>query len=169
LEEVDFQHNRTLIADIGLLNAERADYGRIRHRETELSVADALNLLRNWRWGTFSPGWDYEAVLDAFERIGSHVSSVPLTLMQYENEDRPRERSWTDAAGFNNLFQGKDLNMQSANAYPGDAAVPFGTGDSQDDRLAIQVHYVRPKGFNIDLYTLAIFLGGQSIVKRRTL
>ena len=89
--------------------------------------------------------------------------------MQYENEDKAREREWRTDTGFINLFQGQDaqyLASSTPDRYPGDRRVPI--SQDGDESLAIQIHRVAPKGLNIpELFTLAVHLGDSKIVRGR--
>jgi len=88
-------------------------------------------------------------------------------LMQYENEDVPREREWRSDTGFVNLFQGKDAKFSlesNPNLYPGDRNVPVLLEGK--DCLALQIHRIKPKGLHLDeIFTLAVYLGDSKIVK----
>ena len=90
-----------------------------------------------------------------------------MTLMQYENEDSPREREWRSDTGFVNLFQGKDAGFESGvtpDKYPGDRMVP--KINENLNSLAVQIHRIAPKGIEVDeLFTLAIYLGDAKIVR----
>jgi hypothetical protein len=91
--------------------------------------------------------------------------------MQFENEDKPREREWRQDTGFVNLFQGQDaLYVEGAtpDKYPGDRKVPILT--EGDGSLAIQIHRILPKGINSpEVFTLAVYLGDSKIVRGRTI
>lgn len=131
-------------------------------------------VLKKWLWSGFSPGWEHEQILQLFESLGPrNVSGKPrnikVLLMQFENEDKPREREWRADVGFVNLFQGQDaqyIEGQTPNRYPGDRKVPILL--EGENTLAIQVHRVLPKGINSpELFTLAVYLGDSKIVKGR--
>jgi hypothetical protein len=169
----DLAFNRNLVESIGLLQAERFDYGRLHHRTLEIDSSDVYEkLLRPWKWSGFSPGWEQEEILQLFESLGpKSVTGKPvrvkLILMQYENEDKPREREWRQDTGFINLFQGQDAQYRDSSTpdrYPGDRNVPIlQDGESS---LAIQIHRVVPKGLKIsELFTIAIHLGDSKIVR----
>jgi hypothetical protein len=128
--------------------------------------------LRKWQWDGFSPGWEHEQILQLFESLGPrHVSrkneKIKVTLMQFENEDLPREREWRTDTGFVNLFQGKDAGFEAGmtpNKYPGDRMIPG--IDENRSSLALQIHRIAPKGIAVDeIFTLAIYLGDAKIVK----
>lgn len=172
LEADHLEMNREVLERIGLLNAPRADWGRLQHRTLELDSGDVLeNILKPWSWDGFSPGWDQDQILQLFESLGPNNASglsrsVSVLLMQYENEDKPRQREWRSDTGFLNLFQGKDASFPAVNTYPGDRAVPISSTGS--DALALQVHRVQPKDANLpEVFTLAVYLGDSKIVKRR--
>jgi hypothetical protein len=92
---------------------------------------------------------------------------IKVTLMQYENEDLPREREWRSDTGFVNLFQGKDSSFErgvTPDKYPGDRMVP--NIDENLNSLAVQIHRIAPKGIDVmELFTLAIYLGDAKIVR----
>lgn len=165
--------NKKLIEDLGILNAERRDFGRLQHRTLELDSEFLMNnLLSKWEWDGFSPGWEHEHILQLFESLGPrHVSEnsalVTVTLMQYESEDRPREREWRTDTGFVNLFQGRDsgyVGNSTPDKYPGDRFVP--NIEQKSNSLAIQIHRIKPKNLDIaEIYTLAIYLGDAKIVR----
>jgi hypothetical protein len=165
--------NNELVAELGILNAEREYFGRIHHRTIEIDSSVFFdNFLKKWQWDGFSPGWEHEHILQLFESLGPrHVNNkngiIKVTLMQYENEDLPREREWRPDTGFVNLFQGKDAGFESgvtADKYPGDRMVP--KIDENLNSLAVQIHRIAPKGIEVDeLFTLAIYLGDSKIVR----
>ena len=131
-------------------------------------------LLLKWKWNGFSPGWEHDDILQLFESLGpKNVTGKPISvkviLMQYENEDKAREREWRADTGFINLFQGQDaqyLDSSTPDRYPGDRKVPIlQEGESS---LAVQIHRVLPKGLNTpELFTLAVHLGDSKLVRGR--
>ena len=175
LDAVDLQFNGDLVRGLGLLDADRIDFGRLKHRTLELDSLTVLEkLLKPWKWNGFSPGWEHEDILQLFESLGpKNVTGksvkVKVILMQYENEDKAREREWRTDTGFINLFQGQDaqyLASSTPDRYPGDRRVPI--SQDGDESLAIQIHRVAPKGLNIpELFTLAVHLGDSKIVRGR--
>jgi hypothetical protein len=175
LEPDDLAFNTNLVKDLGILQAQRIDFGRLHHRTLEIDSSDVYeNLLRKWKWNGFSPGWEHEDILQLFESLGpKNVTGKPVKvkviLMQYENEDKAREREWRADTGFINLFQGQDaqyLDSSTPNRYPGDRKVPIlQDGESS---LAVQIHRVLPKVLNVpELFTLAVHLGDSKIVRGR--
>jgi len=175
LETDDLVFNSNLVKDLGILQAGRIDFGRLHHRTLEMDSSDVYeNLLRTWKWNGFSPGWEHEDILQLFESLGpKNVTGksvkVKVILMQYENEDKAREREWRADTGFINLFQGQDaqyLDSSTPDRYPGDRKVPIlQDGESS---LAVQIHRVLPKGLNVpELFTLAVHLGDSKIVRGR--
>jgi hypothetical protein len=175
LETDDLVFNSNLVKDLGILQADRIDFGRLHHRTLEMDSSDVYeNLLRTWKWNGFSPGWEHEDILQLFESLGpKNVTGksvkVKVILMQYENEDKAREREWRADTGFINLFQGQDaqyLDSSTPDRYPGDRKVPIlQDGESS---LAVQIHRVLPKGLNVpELFTLAVHLGDSKIVRGR--
>jgi hypothetical protein len=165
--------NNELVAQLGILSADREYFGRISHRTIEIDSSVLFdNFLKKWEWDGFSPGWEHENILQLFESLGPrHVNNkngiIKVTLMQYENEDSPREREWRSDTGFVNLFQGKDAGFESgvtADKYPGDRMVP--KINENLNSLAVQIHRIAPKGIEVDeLFTLAIYLGDAKIVR----
>ena len=169
--------NSKVVSDLGLLDAPRVDYGRVHHRTLELDSGDFLNnVLKKWSWDGFSPGWEHEQILQLFESLGpKNVTGVDrrikVILMQFENEDRAREREWRLDTGFVNLFQGQDalyVEGVTQDKYPGDRKVPIlldGEGT-----LAVQIHRIQPTGVNSsELFTLAVYLGDAKIVRGRSI
>lgn len=175
LETDDLVFNSNLVKDLGLQQAHRIDFGRLHHRTLEMDSSDVYeNLLRKWKWNGFSPGWEHDDILQLFESLGpKNVTGKPVKvkviLMQYENEDKAREREWRADTGFINLFQGQDaqyLDSSTPDRYPGDRKVPIlQEGESS---LAVQIHRILPKGINVpELFTLAVHLGDSKIVRGR--
>jgi hypothetical protein len=173
LKTEDLENNANLVVKLGILTAEREYFGRISHRTIETDSSTFLDqFLKKWQWDGFSPGWEHDHILQLFESLGPrHVNNqnmkIKVTLMQYENEDLPREREWRSDTGFVNLFQGKDAEFElgvTTDKYPGDRLVP--RIDANLNSLAVQIHRIAPKGIAVDeLFTLAIYLGDAKIVR----
>lgn len=173
LKKEHLRNNQNLVSSLGILTADREDFGRIHHRTLEIPSSILLeDFLRKWQWDGFSPGWEHEQILQLFESLGPrHVSrkneKIKVTLMQFENEDLPREREWRMDTGFVNLFQGKDAGFEAGmtpNKYPGDRMIP--RIDENRSSLALQIHRIAPKGIEVEeIFTLAIYLGDAKIVK----
>jgi hypothetical protein len=173
LDPEHLKKNSELVASLGILGADREYFGRIYHRTIEIESAAFLdNFLKKWEWDGFSPGWEHEHILQLFESLGPrHVNNkngiIKVTLMQYENEDLPREREWRTDTGFVNLMQGKDAGFEKSvtpDKYPGDRMVP--RIDENLNSLAVQIHRIAPKGIEVaELFTLAIYLGDAKIVR----
>lgn len=175
LEPEDLVFNSKLVKELGILQADRVDFGRLHHRTLEMDSSQVYeNLLLKWKWSGFSPGWEHDHILQLFESLGPKNMTgkpvpVKVILMQYENEDKAREREWREDTGFLNLFQGQDaqyLDSSTHDRYPGDRKVPvLLEGESS---LAVQIHRVKPKGLKVpELFTLAVHLGDSKIVKGR--
>jgi len=173
ISEKALSHNKKLVEDLGITIAPRRNFGRLEHRTLDLNAKLVLdNLLVKWEWDGFSPGWEHEHILQLFESLGPrHVNKsgelVTVTLMQYESEDKPREREWRSDIGFVNLFQGRDAGYE-ANAtpdkYPGDRLVPNLIENANS--LSVQIHRIKPKNLEIpEIYTLAVYLGDSKIVR----
>ena len=173
LKLAHIKKNYELVAGLGILTAEREYFGRIYHRTLEIDSSDFFdNFLSKWQWDGFSPGWEHEHILQLFESLGprnvnNKNGMIKVTLMQYENEDLPREREWRSDTGFVNLFQGKDAGFEkgvTSDQYPGDRLVP--KIDENLNSLAVQIHRIAPKGIEVDeLFTLAVYLGDAKIVR----
>jgi hypothetical protein len=173
LDSQDLDFNSELVERLGLLYADRVNFGRLQHRTLEMDSLEVFEkLLKPWKWSGFSPGWEHAEILQLFESLGpKNVSDKPrivkVILMQRENDDKPREREWRPDTGFINLFQGQDakfLDSSTPNHYPGDRKVPILM--EGDNSLAIQIHRVIPKGIDIaELFTLAVYLGDSKIVR----
>lgn len=148
----DREGNAELVKALGLLDAERRDYGRLGFRTVDITLGRLLDdLLRPWRLGTYSAGWRHDEILDHLARMSGDLV-VPVLLMDDQN-DGPRLRKW-DELGFVNLFQGRDGSGQP-DGYPGDRAVPPGEASP----LALQVHYAAPRSDEqTPVHTLAIRL-----------
>ena len=177
LDSIHIESNQKLVESLGIMLAHRMDFGRINHRYRQIDSSVAFNeILQKWSWDGFSPGWDHEQILQLFESLGPKNATgkpreVKVILMQYENEDRPREREWRSDTGFVNLFQGQDalyVEGVTHDKYPGDRKIP--TLAEGDGTLAIQIHRILPKGINSpELYTLAVYLGDSKIVRGRSI
>ena len=173
LKQTHIKNNAELVSSLGIQNADREYFGRIYHRTLKIDSSEFLDkFLKKWQWDGFSPGWEHEHILQLFESLGPRNISnknrkITVTLMQYENEDLPRQREWRTDTGFVNLFQGKDAGFErgvTPDKYPGDRLVP--KIDENLNSLAVQIHRIAPKGIDVDeLFTLAIYLGDSKIVK----
>lgn len=173
LSKDHMKQNIDLVLNLGILDAEREYFGRISHRTIEIETSKLLDdFLSKWKWDGFSPGWEHEHILRLFESLGPRNVNkknvmIKVTLMQYENEDLPREREWRVDTGFVNLFQGKDAGFEpglTPDKYPGDRLVP--RIDENLNSLAVQIHRIAPKGIDVaEIFTLAIYLGDAKIVR----
>lgn len=163
MEPADRQENAKLVAGIGLLDADRRNYGRLAFRTLDLPLETVLDdLIRPWRLVSYSAGWRHDDILDHLSRLDGQLE-VPVLLMDDQN-DGPRTRKW-DELGFVNLFQGRDGSAQ-ADRYMGDRATPA-TGERHP--VAIQVHYVVPRsGSTAPVYTLAIRLSDMHTARKAT-
>ncbi|MSQ28899.1 MAG: hypothetical protein EXR68_00185 [Dehalococcoidia bacterium] len=161
--------NLALVESIGLLSANKVDYGRLSHRTIHLSAQTVLDrLLRPWSLESYSPDWRRDAILDVIvefvERHPRQNDMIPVLLM--EDRGDARTRAWEAETGFINLFQGEDPNPQPGRPfYPGDRAVP--AINENPDRLAVQVHRVKRRNFSdgFEILTLAVYLGDRAIVR----
>ncbi|MGY2873819.1 hypothetical protein ACVW00_001009 [Marmoricola sp. URHA0025 HA25] len=165
LARTDIEENEALIRAIGLEHAETVDYGRLAFRTLSLPGGDLHEMLESWRVSSYSPGWRRDDILDVVLRLAPRDASVPVVLM--DDSGNPRVRQWEDETGFSNLFQGRDISRQpDGTFYPGDRAVPGIEGE--DDTLALQVHRVVRRGepSGDSLFTLAIYLGSRSLIRK---
>jgi hypothetical protein len=160
LEAQDRESNAELVGALGLLDAERRDYGRLGFRTVEITVEALLrDLFRPWRLRSYSAGWRHDDIVDHLSRLSGELV-VPVLLMDDQN-DGPRFRKW-DELGFVNLFQGRDGSGQS-DGYPGDRAVP----PHEPHPIAVQVHYVVQRSReSTPVHTLAIRLSDMSIARK---
>lgn len=160
LDAADRMANASLVAGLGLPDAERRNYGRLEFRTLVLPLAAVLDgLLRPWRLKSYSPGWRHDDIVDYLSRMDDDLS-VPVLLMD-DQHGGPRTRKW-DELGFVNLFQGRDGSTEPG-GYPGDRAVPPAEGN----QIAVQVHYVIPRAeTNAPVYTLAIRLSDMHTARK---
>lgn len=151
LDDSDRAANAELVNALGLMTADRQDYGRLGFRTVEVSLERLLNdLILPWQLRSYSAGWRHEAIIDHLSRVARDLQ-VPVLLMDDQN-DGPRSRRW-DELGFVNLFQGRDGSGQS-DGYLGDRAIP----PIATSPVAVQVHYAVPRGGRKAVHTLAIRL-----------
>lgn len=151
LDAADREANAELVKALGLLDADRRDYGRLAFRTIEISVDDLLNnLLRPWSLRSYSAGWRHEEIIDHISRMSGDVRAT--VLLMDDQSGGPRSRKW-DELGFVNLFQGRDGSGRP-DGYPGDREVP----PSGVCPVAVQVHYAIPRGGRDAVHTLAIRL-----------
>jgi hypothetical protein len=160
LDDADREANATLVDVLGLLDAERRDYGRLGFRTLEIPLETVLDgLLRPWRLRSYSAGWRHDDIIDHLSRMDGELS-VPVLLMD-DQQDDPRVRKW-DELGFVNLFQGRDGSAQPG-GYLGDRSVP----PTEDRPVAVQVHYVLPRAESKGpVYTLAIRLSDMHTARK---
>lgn len=163
--------NWAICERIGLFSAPLRDFGRLSFRALSMSATDALALLLlPWKIDSYSGGWNHDWITQAFQRASASQSYVDVILME-QNAGRPdaapRLRSWDAQEGFENLFQGRDVQSQIAGSYyPGDRSIPG--IESEPERLAIQVHRVTPREIpnHPGLLTLAVHLGDRQVARR---
>ena len=159
LDASDLEENRELVEKLGLLQAKSRDYGRLEFRTVEVSVDRVVtDLLRPWRLRSYSAGWRHDDIIEHLGRAG-HVLSVPVLLMD-DQGGGPRSRKW-DELGFVNLFQGRDGSARP-DGYPGDRAVP----PVAEAPIAVQVHFVLPRGHQVPVHTLAIRLNDMQTLRK---
>ncbi len=153
--------NGALISRLGLLKADRVQFGRLAFRTLHATLDEILSdLLEPWRLSSYSAGWRREDILDHLKRMDGGTT-VPVLLMD-DQRDGPRARKW-DELGFVNLFQGRDTSHRM-DGYPGDRATPPGGSSS----VAVQVHFVVPKFQDMaPVHTLAIRLTDMQTARRQ--
>lgn len=159
-------HNEKLVVESGLLEALPMTFGRLEHRLMQMPLHRVLSqLLEPWKVSSYSPEWRHTEILEYLRRQEDPEVLIKVLLMEL-SFNVPRVRDWDSELGFVNLFQGEDLvNVPGKPFYPGDRKIPF--DDPEDNGIALQVHFVKPKGDQFPpSYTLAIHLGGASIVRR---
>jgi len=160
-------HNRALIAALGLFEAEPRRYGRLTHRTLEVPLAEIRPcLLEPWSLSSYSPGWRHGDILQYLGRIEDQDRVVVLMLLEHEGGG-PRERKWDPDLGFVNLFQGADPVRSAGHAfYSGDRnVIDF---DKCPEQIVVQVHRAHPRSLeDVDeVLTLAARLGSNVIVRR---
>lgn len=157
--------NHELIRAISLEDASEVAYGRRSFRSTQVSVDDLKSLLTCWQGPHLGADWRLEQIVEVVERHPHQDDLITVVLME-EPGGEPRTRKWDERIGFVNLFQGRDNAGRGTGAgYLGDRTVP--DLESNPDKLALQVHRVRRRGFDDpdNLFTLAVYLGERQIVR----
>jgi len=171
-ELTSINNNLAVVNSINMLDAPRVDYGRIEHRTLQMSNREIVELLlQKWDAGDFSPGWDHAKLTELVQRMEKQVPEVKVTLMQYENEDKARERTWVSETGFNNLFQGEDQNKSRSSWYPGDKNLLTKSNSDGSPHISLQIHRVRKKNQpeSPELFTLTLNVRGSMLAKRSAL
>lgn len=159
-------HNREIIAQIGLIDAPSVEFGRLKHKMTQLPLKRVIDeILIPWKISSYSPEWRHTEILDYLQRQEDLSMMIQVLLMEL-SENEPRIRDWDSELGFINLFQGEDvISIPGKPFYQGDRKVPFGSDD--DTGIALQIHHVKPKNESFAAsYTLAIHLGKNTLVKK---
>ena len=167
--DIDVKSNSDLVRDLGLLDAEARDYGRLSHPTLMLPLRQVVaDLLIPWHGigvGT-SPGWRHGELVDLLSRLPYQVADIPVLLMQHP-DGGPRSRDWDSELGFVNLLQGPDLGQPASRPwYPGDRAVGGVVNDPE--QVVVQVHRVKSTQAGVvpEIFTLAIHAGRRQIVRK---
>jgi len=167
LDPADIAANHRLVERTGLLEAPLLPYGRLGHRTMHIELAEVLGLLlKPWAGVTAgsSPGWRHHDLVSFLSRHPTR--RVPVLLMEYP-DGGPRSRAWDKETGFVNLLQGSDqIQRPDGKSYPGDRAAGGALDDP--DRIVVQVHHVEssPRGLIPPLFTLAVFAGSKTVVRK---
>ena len=166
--EKEKAHNLDLMKEIGILGASYQSFQRIDHRVLELPLSELIEqVLEKWAINLSSPGWKHDEILEFLKRKpNKQALSYVMLLDKPETKGEPRQRKWAEDTGFVNLFQGADLQQVNPGIdYLGDRKAPaavFG-----EDKVVLQIHHVNRRNFDDDdLYTLAIYIGDERLVKR---
>jgi hypothetical protein len=167
--DIDVSSNWNLVRDLGLLDADARDYGRLSHPTLMLPLRQVVSdLLIPWHGigvGT-SPGWRHDELVDLLARLPDQEGDIPVLLMQHP-DGGPRSRDWDSELGFVNLLQGPDLGQPAGRPwYPGDRAI--GGVSSNPEQVVVQVHRVRSTQAGVvpDIFTLAVHAGRRQLVRK---
>lgn len=165
----DVTSNAHLVRDLGLLDAEPHDYGRLAHPTLMVPMSKVVeDLLLPWHGvgvGT-SPGWRHDELVDLLSRLPDQDAAIPVVLMQHP-DGGPRSRDWDSELGFVNLLQGPDLGQPSGRSwYPGDRAI--GGVTTNPEQVVVQVHRVKSTQAGVvpEVYTLAIHAGRRQVIRK---
>ena len=168
LGEPDVSANLEVLQASGLLDAEFVNYQRMAHRTIAMPLSNMVkDILLRWRVNNASPGWQHEKILDFLRRRPDQEQMCSLVLLANPSDSTaPRTRKWAQDTGFVNLFQGEDVSTNNQGVgYMGDRKV--GILQIGENAVVLQVHHVTRRGYDDEnLYTLAIHLGKDRIVKR---
>lgn len=167
LDEDVVSVNRELVSELGLLETELVDFGRLQHRVMRLAMGSAVELMERWSAPELGPGWNRNQTIATMHRLADQYDSLPIVLLQAG--DGPRVRKWDSQIGFINLFQGRDLDFESSGGltYPGDRAIP--PAEIAVGSPVLQVHRVSRRGYDEDVLVPAVYLGQQKQVRKEVL
>ncbi|WP_161958467.1 Z1 domain-containing protein [Ornithinimicrobium cavernae] len=164
----DTAYNRSLLAQLGLMDAPHSPQGRLSFRTIHLdSIEPIEKLLNEWARPPYSPGWLHDEFVDAVIRGFAQLKRATVMLM--EDGDGPRTRKWSGDLGFVNLFQGRDLKPQpNGDYYPGDRFVE--NLETEPNQIVIQVHRTQVRQHETDgeVLALAIYLGSGLVVRKES-
>jgi hypothetical protein len=167
VDKASVESNRDIVHALGLLSAPIEDFGRQSFRTLRIPLGDVQSqLLAPWMCSELSPSWRRKEILQILKRHPKQELSVAIMLMTLDAEQgSPRERAWRDDMGFINLFQGRDNEGAPSPRYEGDRDAGLSTLATPDG-VAVQVHFVRRKGYKEPaMFTLAIHLGDRQLVR----
>lgn len=159
--------NQTLLTSLGLAFSKVTDFGRLSHPTSDITLDNLIELLQKWNFDESSPMWRHEGIIDFLKRQPKSDRKCRAVLMASPDQpNSPRIRGWSDELGFSNLFQGADLDFKSNNSsYPGDMNI--WKDDWSESDILLEIHFVAKREQpDRGVYTLAIKLQGQSLVKR---
>lgn len=158
LRSADIAHNRGLVEEVGLLEADQREFGRLSHRFIEVPVDAAARLIKYWKCDG-KCGFENSAVADFITKMAEaeFLDSVPLVYLEGP-DGRPRERAWSPMLGITALLQGRSRTEDAASDdfYIGDRYLLGGM-------THIQVHRLHLRGTAVDeLLTIAVRIGEES-------
>ena len=160
--------NLEILKNIGLFTAPMVQYQRMSFHTVEIPLSKLItDVLVKWRVNLSSPGWKNEDIIEFLKRRPDQNGSSYILLLDSPDEPKkPRQRKWMEDTGFVNLFQGKDLTQNKPDYdYKGDRKT--GLEQFGDDKVVLQVHHVTRRNHDDqDLFTLAIHIGDERLVKR---
>ncbi len=166
LDRQSLEHNRSLVTQLGLLDAPLVDYGRLSFRTLTFDISQVVSeVMRPWAHSDLSPSWRHEEIVDHLRRHPQQHAPVSVILMaRDDHEGSPRERAWEEDIGFVNLFQGRDVESRKEPRYEGDRSAGRQIGRPSD--VVLQIHYVQRKGISDEgIFTPAIYLGDRQVIR----
>lgn len=160
LRAEDIAHNKGLVEETGILEANHKHFGRLSHRHMTVPVETAARLVRYWKCDG-SCGFNNEAIATFLDSLREADILTEMSLLLLESPDQePRERDWSPLLGIRALFQGRsrETTGDPTEIYVGDRYLLRG-------RSQIQVHRLRLKGSQVDdLLTIAVRIGDETPV-----
>ncbi len=160
--------NYEVLRATGVLSAKPVAYQRLLHRTRIMPLNELLDsLILPWRINLSSPGWQHDRIVDFLKRRPDQEQQCVLVVLANAEEiNKPRQRKWADDTGFVNLFQGEDIRQDTpGHDYKGDRMVgPLQYGENT---VVLQAHHVTRRGHDdINLFTLAVYLGKGKVVRK---